>query len=90
MIGIPDSVAGEKVVNYIIKKSGLQLSAVNILNFYWENMAPNKVPVEGHCVESFPPNATIKDLQWILREIATTNILGIHPTNLSRVSHFSR
>jgi fatty-acyl-CoA synthase len=73
VIGIPDAIAGEKVLAYIIPEAGATPDQVEILNFCREKMAPYKVPANVYFVDVFPINATGKVLKRILREEAIKN-----------------
>jgi acyl-CoA synthetase (AMP-forming)/AMP-acid ligase II len=70
VVGIPDAIAGEKVVAFVIPKDKANLTDVEVLNFCREKMAPYKVPAIVHFVEEFPLNATGKVLKRVLREDA--------------------
>jgi len=70
VIGVPDPIAGEKVLAYIIPEGGNNLTPIEVLNFCREKMAPYKVPANVYFVDSFPLNATGKVLKRVLRENA--------------------
>lgn len=70
VVGIPDAVAGEKVVAFIIPNGNPQISDVEVLNFCRENLAPYKVPGVVKFIDEFPMNATGKVLKRVLREEA--------------------
>jgi fatty-acyl-CoA synthase len=70
VVGIPDAIAGEKVLAFIIPESGSQPTILEILQFCRENMAPYKVPGNVYFVNEFPLNATGKVLKRVLREEA--------------------
>ena len=44
VVGVPDDIAGEKVVAFIIPMAGTNTTKIDILNFCRNNMAPYKVP----------------------------------------------
>jgi acyl-coenzyme A synthetase/AMP-(fatty) acid ligase len=68
VIGVPDALAGEKVLAYVIPEGNNGLRQVDVLNFCRENMAPYKVPSNVYFVDSFPLNATGKVLKRVLRD----------------------
>lgn len=70
IIGIPDAIAGEKVLAYVIPETGSKLTAVEVLNFCREKMAPYKVPADVRFIDEFPLNSTGKVLKRVLREEA--------------------
>jgi acyl-CoA synthetase (AMP-forming)/AMP-acid ligase II len=70
VIGVPDALAGEKVLAYVILEEGAELSTVDMLNFCRENLAAYKVPANVKFVKEFPMNATGKVLKRDLREEA--------------------
>jgi acyl-CoA synthetase (AMP-forming)/AMP-acid ligase II len=71
VIGVPDAIAGEKVLAYVIPEIGFTVpTPVEVLNFCRKQMAAYKVPANVFYVESFPLNATGKVLKRVLRENA--------------------
>jgi acyl-CoA synthetase (AMP-forming)/AMP-acid ligase II len=68
VVGIPDPIAGEKVMAYLIPESNPYPSEVEVLNFCRENLAPYKVPSNAIFVNAFPLNASGKVLKRELRE----------------------
>jgi acyl-coenzyme A synthetase/AMP-(fatty) acid ligase len=70
VIGVPDAIAGERVLAYIIPETGSKLTPVEVLNFCREKMAPYKVPADVRFAEEFPLNSTGKVLKRVLREEA--------------------
>jgi acyl-CoA synthetase (AMP-forming)/AMP-acid ligase II len=68
VFGIPDALAGEKVLAHIIPNGDQTLSVIEILNFCRERMAPYKVPSNIRFVQEFPLNSTGKVLKRVLRE----------------------
>jgi fatty-acyl-CoA synthase len=70
VIGVPDAIAGEKVLAYIIPEENATLTPVEVLNFCREKMAPYKVPANVYFVEEFPLNSAGKVLKRVLREEA--------------------
>jgi acyl-CoA synthetase (AMP-forming)/AMP-acid ligase II len=71
VIGVPDPIAGEKVLAFIIPEREVTIpTPVEILNFCREKMAAYKVPANIHFVDSFPLNATGKVLKRVLQEQA--------------------
>jgi long-chain acyl-CoA synthetase len=70
VIGVPDAIAGEKVLAYIIPEENATLTPVEVLNFCREKMAPYKVPGNVFFVEEFPLNSAGKVLKRVLREEA--------------------
>jgi acyl-CoA synthetase (AMP-forming)/AMP-acid ligase II len=73
VIGIPDAIAGEKVLAYIIPEGDFELSQVEVLNYCRENMAAYRVPGNVFFVDEFPLNASGKVLKRVLREEALKN-----------------
>jgi acyl-CoA synthetase (AMP-forming)/AMP-acid ligase II len=74
VIGIPDAIAGEKVLAFVIPEGNSDLTPVDVLNFCRENMAPYKVPANVHFVDTFPLNASGKVLKRVLREEAMKSV----------------
>jgi len=70
VVGIPDAVAGEKVLAFIIPEGDTEPPVLKILEYCRENMAPYKVQGNVYFVEEFPLNATGKVLKRELREEA--------------------
>jgi fatty-acyl-CoA synthase/long-chain acyl-CoA synthetase len=70
VVGIPDALAGEKVLAYIILDSDAKLTPVEVLNFCRDKMAPYKVPANVFFVDDFPLNSAGKVLKRVLREEA--------------------
>lgn len=71
IVGVPDPIAGEKVLAFIIPEREVTIpTPVEILNFCREKMAAYKVPANIYFVDSFPMNATGKVLKRVLREQA--------------------
>jgi acyl-CoA synthetase (AMP-forming)/AMP-acid ligase II len=68
VVGVPDDIAGERVVAFVIPYEGENLHQVEILDHCRKNMAPFKVPSEVRLVEEFPLNAMGKVLKRQLRE----------------------
>jgi acyl-CoA synthetase (AMP-forming)/AMP-acid ligase II len=73
VIGVPDALAGEKVLAYVISKGKNGLTPIDVLNFCRENMAAYKVPANVFIVDELPLNATGKVLKRELREQAMSN-----------------
>jgi len=73
VIGVPDALAGEKVLAYIIPAEGAELTQVDVLNYCRENMAPYRVPGNVFFVDEFPLNASGKVLKRVMREEAIKN-----------------
>jgi len=74
IIGIPDAIAGEKVLAYIIPEDGNKPTVLEIMEFCRENMAPYKVPGNIDFLDEFPLNATGKVLKRVLREQALEKV----------------
>jgi acyl-CoA synthetase (AMP-forming)/AMP-acid ligase II len=71
VIGVPDPIAGEKVLAYIIPKKEVTIpTPVEMLNFCRDKLAAYKVPANIFFVDSLPLNATGKVLKRVLREEA--------------------
>jgi long-chain acyl-CoA synthetase len=77
VIGIPDPIAGEKVLAYVIPAADTSPTPIEILNFCRENLAPYKVPANVYYVDEFPLNATGKVLKRVLREEAMSETLRL-------------
>jgi fatty-acyl-CoA synthase len=67
IVGVPDDIAGEKVVAFIIPQDGTDLNALEVLEFCREHLAPYKIPREVRFVKEFPMTATGKVLKRELR-----------------------
>jgi fatty-acyl-CoA synthase len=67
VVGVPDDIAGEKVVAFIIPQDGSDLSALEVLEFCRDHLAPYKIPREVYFVDEFPMTATGKVLKRELR-----------------------
>jgi acyl-CoA synthetase (AMP-forming)/AMP-acid ligase II len=70
VVGIPDAVAGEKVLAFIIPEDDSEPTVLEIMEFCRENIASYKVPGFVYFVDEFPLNATGKVLKRVLREEA--------------------
>jgi fatty-acyl-CoA synthase len=67
VIGVPDAIAGERVLAYIIPEADSNPTAIEILNFCREKMAPFKVPANVIFIDELPLNATGKVLKRVLQ-----------------------
>ena len=67
VVGVPDDLAGEKVVVFIIPKKSQELDKVEVMDFCRENMAPYKIPTNVYFVKEFPLNAMGKVIKRALR-----------------------
>ena len=70
VVGVPDDIAGEKVVAYIIPKDGEILTVPEVMDFCVDNLAPYKVPRNIYFLDEFPLTPTGKVLKRVLREKA--------------------
>jgi len=77
VVGVPDDIAGEKVVAFIIPMAGTNTTKIAILNFCRNNMAPYKVPHDVRFVDKFPTTSTGKVLKRVLREEVLKESLSI-------------
>jgi len=68
VVGVPDAIAGEKVVAFIIPHDGVELTKLEVRDYCQANMAPYKIPAEFFFVDDFPQNASGKVLKRELRE----------------------
>jgi len=75
VVGVPDDVAGEKAVAFVVLKKGVEPTKIEILNFCRIKMAPYKVPHDVRFVEEFPTTQTGKVLKRVLRERILQEIL---------------
>jgi acyl transferase domain-containing protein/acyl-CoA synthetase (AMP-forming)/AMP-acid ligase II/acyl carrier protein len=66
--GVPEPLLGEQVIASIIPKSGVAVTAKEIVAFCRQNMADFKVPNLIELVDSLPKGRTGKILKKILRE----------------------
>jgi len=69
IVGVPDAIAGERVVAFVIPEDGVEISAVEFLNYCREHLAPYKVPSQVIFLKEYPLNATGKVLKHVLREM---------------------
>jgi fatty-acyl-CoA synthase/long-chain acyl-CoA synthetase len=67
IIGVPDDIAGEVVVAFIIPKEGVELSFLEVMDFCREHLAAYKQPRDVHFVKEFPLTTTGKVLKRELR-----------------------
>ena len=75
IVGVPDDIAGEKVVAFIIPNDEMNLSTPDVFDFCRENLAPFKVPHEVYLVEELPMTPTGKVLKRVLRDQLVKEIL---------------
>jgi len=68
VVGIPDAIAGEKVVAFIIPEDGIELTQLEVRDHCQSNMAAYKIPADIIYVDDFPKNASGKVLKRELRE----------------------
>ena len=68
VVGIPDDIAGEKVLAFVIPDGGDKLSKLEVMEFCRENLAPYKVPHDVRFVTEFPMNPSGKVLSEFLRQ----------------------
>ena len=76
VVGVPDDIAGEKVVAFIIPKEGESLTVPEVMDFCVNNLAPYKIPRNIYFVEDFPLTPSGKVLKRVLRERALTEDLS--------------
>ncbi|MBH8561554.1 long-chain fatty acid--CoA ligase [Nostoc sp. CENA67] len=65
--GVPDPIKGEVVNTNIVLKPGHNITAQQIIDFCYQNMAAYKVPHVIHFVDALPKNPTGKVLRRLLR-----------------------
>lgn len=71
VIGLPDEVAGELPLAFIVKKPGIKVTAKELQQFVADNVSPQKRLRGGvHFIDSIPRNPTGKILRRVLREKA--------------------
>jgi acyl-CoA synthetase (AMP-forming)/AMP-acid ligase II len=70
VVGVPDDIAGEKVVAYVIPKDSQSLTQEEVMSFCVDNLAPYKIPRNVYFVDEFPMTPTGKVLKRVLREQA--------------------
>jgi acyl-CoA synthetase (AMP-forming)/AMP-acid ligase II len=75
VVGVPDDIAGEKVVAFIIPKDGQALTQPEVMDFCIDNLAPFKIPRDVYFVDEFPMTPTGKVLKRVLREKALAEVL---------------
>jgi acyl-CoA synthetase (AMP-forming)/AMP-acid ligase II len=68
VVGIPDDIAGEKVLAFVIPGVGEKLNKIEVMEFCRENLAPYKVPHDVRFMEELPMNPSGKVLKRVLRE----------------------
>ena len=68
VVGVPDERLGEVGKAFIMKKTGAQLSAAEVIDWAKEHMANFKVPRFVEFVDAFPLNASGKVLKTELRK----------------------
>jgi fatty-acyl-CoA synthase len=76
VVGVPDDIAGEKVVAYIIPKDGEILTQPEVMDFCIDNMAPFKIPRDIYFMDEFPMTPTGKVLKRVLREKALAEVMS--------------
>jgi fatty-acyl-CoA synthase/long-chain acyl-CoA synthetase len=67
IVGVPDDIAGEKVVAFIIPKENSNLTELEVKDFCIENFAPYKIPRDLYFVDEFPMTPSGKVLKRELR-----------------------
>ena len=68
VVGVPDERLGEVGKAFIMKKTGAQLSAAEVIDWAKEHMANFKVPRLVEFIDAFPLNASGKVLKTELRK----------------------
>ena len=68
VVGVPDAIAGEKVLAFIIPRKDVEITMLEVRDFCQGHMAAYKIPAEFYFVEDFPKNASGKVLKRELRE----------------------
>ncbi len=68
VIGIPDKLRGERVLAYVVTKSGQTVSSDEIISFCKEHLVKYKVPKKVLITDQIPTNIAGKKLRRALRE----------------------
>jgi len=68
VVGSPDKEWGEKVIAYVIPRSGRQVDEKEMRQFLKSRLSPYKIPKEVYSVEDFPRSPAGKVLKRKLRE----------------------
>jgi fatty-acyl-CoA synthase len=73
IIGLPDSVWGEKVTALVVTKEGKRYDAQDIIRFCRKNMAPFKVPKQVIFTDALPKTGSSKICKYKLRQMYDSN-----------------
>ncbi|MGE5137901.1 MAG: class I adenylate-forming enzyme family protein [Rudaea sp.] len=76
VIGVPDSVAGERVWAFILPRAGSTQTPADITNYCRAELAPYKVPDQVRIVETLPLTTTGKVQKYVLQEKALQEVNG--------------
>jgi acyl-CoA synthetase (AMP-forming)/AMP-acid ligase II len=79
VIGVPDERQGEVGMAYVVPRSGATVTPESIIAWCRGHMANYKVPRYVELVEALPMNASGKVTKFVLRERATTCLVGRTP-----------
>ena len=73
VVGIPNSINGQLVKAFILKKPGAAVTEMQIIRYCKANLAHFKVPRKIEFVDKFPLSGTGKILRRVLREKGSTS-----------------
>lgn len=74
VIGVPDSIVGERVWAYVLPQPGAQVTSTQIMTYFRGELAPYKVPDQVRIVEDLPLTTTGKVQKFLLQEKARQEI----------------
>jgi non-ribosomal peptide synthetase component E (peptide arylation enzyme) len=66
VIGVPDSLVGERVWTFVMPRDGAALTTGDVLRYAREGMAPYKVPDQVRIVEDLPMTSAGKIRKFAL------------------------
>jgi len=76
VLGVPDSVGGERVWAFVILQEGAQMTVNEVLSGCRAELEAYKIPDEVRFVEDFPRSAQNKPQKYLLRQMVTETDQG--------------
>jgi len=70
VVGVPSRVAGEEAWAFLILEDGVQMSALDVLNYCRSELEPYKIPTQVRFLQDFPRAESGKPQKFRLRQAA--------------------
>ncbi len=74
VIGVPSPIGGQRVRAYVVLRPGVEMTAVELVDYCRGQLATHKLPDEVRFVPSLPVSATQRVQRWRLREEAAKEL----------------